>query len=65
MIKEGKIKEDEEEEKKQSEVNVLINDQEHMEFEVLMEMVKKYYRSIEFFGEQKNEAQVAIAKKEL
>ncbi|CAD8158036.1 unnamed protein product [Paramecium pentaurelia] len=39
--------------------------QEHQEYEIVKEMVNKYYRIIEFYAEQKKYDQVKIAKSEL
>ncbi|CAD8077631.1 unnamed protein product [Paramecium sonneborni] len=39
--------------------------QEHQEYEIVKEMVNKYYRIIEFYAEQKKYDQVKIAKQEL
>lgn len=39
--------------------------QEHQEYEIVKEMINKYYRIIEFYVEQKKLDQVNIAKREL
>lgn len=42
-----------------------ILNKEHQEFEIMQEMLNKYYRIIEFYKESKKSDQVEIAKREL
>ena len=56
MIKEGKIPKDRDSEESSKEKGTEVNIQmaeENMEPEVIKEMVKKYYRAIEFYTETK------------
>jgi hypothetical protein len=39
--------------------------EEHQEYEIILEMMRKYYRVIEFYSETKKPDQVKIARKEL
>lgn len=57
MIEEGKIPlsyQDKEEEQKSSQtISSIFFKEENMEFDILKEMVNKYYRAIEFYTETK------------
>ncbi|EAS06282.3 transmembrane protein, putative (macronuclear) [Tetrahymena thermophila SB210] len=62
LISEGKIPKDHDDE---SSSNFIQMNEEHQEYEIILEMMRKYYRVIEFYTETKKPDQVKIAKKEL
>ncbi|EGR30496.1 hypothetical protein IMG5_130470 [Ichthyophthirius multifiliis] len=64
LIDEGKTPYEEGEETL-SQANIIPINEEHQEYEIILEMMRKYYRVIEFYTETKKPDQVRIAKKEL
>merc|ERR1712146_572003 len=61
MLKQGRIPYDEDEE---GEHTLAINDEEHLEYEVVKEMNAKYVKVIEFYLETDKKDQVKLARKE-